>query len=119
MTIIIDTREHKLKSVFDSKQTIYSSKQLNLGDIIIEKDNIPIYLFERKTLDDLLSSIVDGRYENQSIRLDSSNIPNKHIFYILEGNIQTYTSNRNLNYINQILYIVAFIVLYLKKDLMY
>jgi crossover junction endonuclease MUS81 len=41
------------------------------------------YIAERKTADDLGSSIVDGRYNQQKFRLSNSKI--KNIFYIVEG----------------------------------
>ena len=47
-----------------------------------------IILIERKSLNDLESSIKDGRYSEQSIRLNSSEIHNHNIYYLIEGNIQ-------------------------------
>jgi ERCC4-type nuclease len=45
-----------------------------------------ILLIERKSFSDLLSSIKDGRYEEQSYRLlNSSGMPPHSIFYLLEG----------------------------------
>ena len=49
-----------------------------------------VALFERKTLQDLLSSISDGRYEEQSFRLLECGVPKNRIFYIIEGNIENY-----------------------------
>jgi ERCC4-type nuclease len=60
---------------------------LQLGDIIIEKENDEILLIiERKSLSDLLASIKDGRYEEQSHRLiHASKIPTHNIIYVIEG----------------------------------
>lgn len=41
------------------------------------------YIIERKKADDLASSILDGRYKSQKIRLKKSEIP--HVFYLIEG----------------------------------
>lgn len=64
---------------------------LPLGDAIIcNNENEEVLLFERKTLNDLVSSIKDGRYNEQSYRLDGSNrIHNHNIIYIIEGNISS------------------------------
>ena len=47
-------------------------------------------IFERKTVRDLLASIKDGRYSEQSYRLThSSDLHNHNIIYIIEGNLST------------------------------
>lgn len=86
--VIIDERENALFRACKSTDQINISKEvLPLGDIIIASDSgIPIVLFERKTLSDLLSSIKDGRYEEQSYRLQHSLTIRPHnIVYIIEG----------------------------------
>jgi ERCC4-type nuclease len=94
MKIIIDEREH---SLYEKCQILMSQKPipniivikqvLELGDMIIKKDDDEIVcIIERKTFSDLLSSIKDGRYEEQSYRLlHSSNTPPHSIIYLLEG----------------------------------
>ena len=47
-------------------------------------------IFERKALADLMSSIKDGRYNEQSFRLNQTPINNHNIFYIIEGNIMNF-----------------------------
>ena len=61
---------------------------LELGDVIIlnEKEEI-ISIIERKTLHDMLGSIKDGRYENQSKRLQNHALSNHDIIYLIEGNM--------------------------------
>ena len=67
--------------------------QLPLGDIIIssngEIDNI---LVERKTLSDLAASIKDGRYEEQSYRLNGLPLHNHNIVYLIEGDLGKFNS---------------------------
>lgn len=59
------------------------SENLLLGDIHITYANIT-HIFERKTLQDLQASILDGRYKEQKARLLSTT-PQKFITYIIEG----------------------------------
>ena len=42
----------------------------------------------KKTVNDLLSSIVDGRYKEQSLRLDNYNLHNHNIIYLIEGDMR-------------------------------
>jgi ERCC4-type nuclease len=93
MKIIIDEREtalyEKCYSIVQGNSTsIQLSKQvLNLGDILFKTDeDKDVLLIERKSLSDLLSSIKDGRYEEQSYRLlHSSGYPSHSIIYMIEG----------------------------------
>lgn len=60
-------------------------KQLELGDAILHSDKDLLYI-ERKTIQDLLASIKDGRYEEQSHRLaNASGVPTHNVIYIIEG----------------------------------
>lgn len=88
--IIIDTREIKLlNSIFerdlnDIKDNInIIKKQLDIGDINIKYNDIDL-IFERKTVNDLLSSLKDGRLHEQKFRLLENYNP-KNITYIIEG----------------------------------
>ena len=70
-------------------------EQLHIGDIVFEDDSgSPILIFERKTLNDLAASIKDGRYTEQSFRLDKEAIHNHNIIYIIEGDIERYNEKR-------------------------
>jgi ERCC4-type nuclease len=72
-------------------------ESLPLGDIIInngKNDNgindngkNDIIIIERKSINDLAASIKDGRYEEQSYRLNGLEIHNHNIIYLIEGNI--------------------------------
>lgn len=67
---------------------VIESKQLELGDLVLCDDMDEILLmFERKSIDDLASSIRDGRYREQSSRLNKYSVHNHNIIYIIEGNI--------------------------------
>jgi ERCC4-type nuclease len=63
-------------------------ENLPLSDIIIkDKNNNELILIERKSINDLASSIQDGRYNEQSYRLDNTEIHNHNIIYLIEGNL--------------------------------
>ena len=117
MNIILDCREKDLIHLFDVKERIYSSASLPLGDILIRnKQNEDVLLFERKTLNDLLCSIQDGRYEEQSFRLQQSALPNDRIYYIIEGNIEKYKGRDNTKslYSNSTIYSCIYSLSHLK-----
>jgi crossover junction endonuclease MUS81 len=74
-------------------------ENLKLGDIIIsDGGENELLLFERKSLNDLASSIKDGRYVEQSFRLDGyESVPNHNIVYIIEGDLSKWKENANYN----------------------
>ncbi len=84
MEIVIDSREHKLIEFLQHNNPNFSFavKTLDVGDIIVKKENFVVAILERKTFDDLQSSICDGRFKEQKHRLMTSA---STIFYILEG----------------------------------
>jgi len=86
----IDYREKALIALFNSNEIPIITQSLDIGDIQIvfkDNDNEHIQLiFERKTINDLYSSIRDGRYHEQKSRL-VSNLPRDRITYIIEGTI--------------------------------
>lgn len=95
MKLILDERERDLYdecySIQCSQPTpsyvVLSKEVLPLGDAIIRTDDDKdILLIERKSFSDLLASIKDGRYEEQSYRLmHSSGYPLHSIVYLIEG----------------------------------
>jgi ERCC4-type nuclease len=91
MNLILDCRERKLIKYLEANEISHSVEALTLGDICIKNsEGQMVALFERKTIQDLLSSISDGRYEEQSFRLLECGLPKNRIFYIIEGNIENY-----------------------------
>jgi ERCC4-type nuclease len=95
MLIKIDNREHDLIKQINQlilfipifKKLTVITENLPLGDIIISNNNEDKIIIERKSICDLLSSIKDGRYEEQSYRLNGLNHPNHNIYYLIEGDI--------------------------------
>ena len=92
MKLIIDIRETALLEkcsycLGNDTYTHILQKPLDLGDVLIQTDgDKDVAIVERKTFQDLLASIKDGRYEEQSHRLrHSSGFPPHNIIYIIEG----------------------------------
>lgn len=95
MHIIIDERERDLYEKIDNivnfsgnNTSIQISREvLPLGDILIRTDGQRnVVLIERKSFSDLLESIKDGRYEEQSYRLIHTGEYSPHnIIYMIEG----------------------------------
>ena len=89
----IDNRETKLIPLLEKP---FSVEQLDIGDIQIvasledEKEE-QLILIERKTIDDLAKSIVDGRYREQKKRILGSSF--KKIIYLIEGDIEGYSGS--------------------------
>lgn len=87
--IVLDERERDLYEEIQKIQTDIpiSKRVLTIGDILItNQENKPLLLIERKTLRDLLASIKDGRYTEQSYRLlNASGLPPHNILYCIEG----------------------------------
>ena len=100
MLIRIDTREHELIKkcelllvavpVFKDLKIVV--QQLPLGDIVISDNQNDNIIVERKTLSDLAASIKDGRYEEQSYRLNGLPLNNHNIVYLIEGDLSKFNS---------------------------
>lgn len=105
MKLIIDNREpdaiiQYVNAITNNEQPkavkiTVEVKPLHIGDYEIYYDNHvkPCIIIERKSLADLESSIKDGRYKEQSFRLDKSLTHNHNIIYLIEGNIQNYRNS--------------------------
>ena len=81
--LIIDNRENSLIQLFEENNITIKKQNLDIGDIIIEYNDEPIIIIERKTLTDLNTSIIDGRYKEQKVRFINTNQQCKKI-YLLE-----------------------------------
>lgn len=98
MIIKVDNREQELLKEINKlvlfipafKQIKIETANLPLGDIIISDENEDKIIIERKCLNDLLASIKDGRYEEQSYRLNGLNHHNHNIYYMIEGDVNKF-----------------------------
>lgn len=91
----IDNREPIIfKNEFINKNNCVF-KNLDQGDLIFKKyynlnDFEILIIVERKSIEDLLSSVKDNRYNDQITRFNNLNIDNRNIIYIIEGNKNRY-----------------------------
>lgn len=99
MQLLIDLREPKtlIDYIISLNETstnkiIIVQKNLTIGDYVFydEVNAKEILIIERKSLADLEASIKDGRYSEQSFRLNETSLHNHNIIYLLEGAIIKY-----------------------------
>jgi ERCC4-type nuclease len=86
-TALIEQMQRQISSIPVFKNIQLILETLPIGDIIINDENVDRIIIERKTINDLLSSIKDGRYEEQSYRLNGLNHHNHNIIYLIEGDV--------------------------------
>jgi ERCC4-type nuclease len=94
MKLVVDCREKELIKQIN-QQVLFTPQfkkikivieNLPIGDILIKNDDDEDELIiERKTISDLLSSIKDGRYDEQSYRLNGIAHHNHNVIYLIEG----------------------------------
>jgi ERCC4-type nuclease len=87
---LIDKLEKTLETFVSYNNIQIEKENLPLGDIIINDGTKDCVIIERKTLKDLAASIKDGRYEEQSYRLNGLEHHNHNIYYLIEGDINTF-----------------------------
>lgn len=123
MFIKVDSREKDLQAklsfyisnipAFRNLKVITES--LPIGDVIISgNNNEDILIIERKTIIDLLSSIKDGRYEEQSYRLNGTSVHNHNIMYVIEGDVNKMNMFRDTKFEKLTLYSAIFSLNYYK-----
>jgi ERCC4-type nuclease len=101
LLLLVDNRENKcldvLNQLITTKSETKSSSKINTninikcenlvyGDFQIQLNGNILFLFERKTIDDLLASIKDGRYKNQKANVLAS-YKHTQYYYIIEGKV--------------------------------
>jgi len=122
MIIKVDAREtdllqhlnHQVTNIPVFKSITIQTETLPIGDIIIcdKEDKL---IIERKSVTDLLSSIKDGRYEEQSYRLNGLNHHNHNIIYLVEGDVNRVNRFKTDNKIEKLtLYSAMFSLNYFK-----
>lgn len=97
----IDNRERDLIQLFQNNNVAIQSYNLDIGDIQINyvDENNKDYLLtiiERKTYDDLSTSIKDGRYKEQKNRILNSVPQNIRKIYLIEGNKNNFNLPQNI-----------------------
>jgi ERCC4-type nuclease len=123
MIIKVDTREpdllqqlnHITSSTPSFKNIVIKFETLPIGDIIICDDNEEKLIIERKSVSDLMASIKDGRYEEQSYRLNGINHHNHNIIYLVEGDVSRVNRYKPNNIVERLtLYSAMFSLNYYK-----
>ena len=110
MIIKIDTREAALLQQINNqvatipvfKNIKVISETLPIGDIIINDETEDKIVIERKSVADLLSSIKDGRYEEQSYRLNGLHHHNHNIVYLIEGDVNRVNRFKTDNHVEKL-----------------
>lgn len=95
MLIKVDIREKDLINLISEelkqnngfKDLKMEVETLPLGDIILNDSGKDLVIIERKSIRDLAASIKDGRYEEQSYRLNGIDHHNHNILYLIEGQL--------------------------------
>lgn len=91
-SVVIDNREIALFPHL-SKDFSYQKENLVLGDVVFKENDSLVLLIERKSVDDLVQSIKDGRYREQKQRIRESGISSGNCVYLIEGRLPRYSSN--------------------------
>jgi ERCC4-type nuclease len=96
VTLKVDHREGKWKECYDAlpecKEYNVVYENLEFGDFqYIVEEQVKL-MIERKSIDDLLASIKDGRYKNQKARVLAQFQP-QQVYYIIEGKRSAYHSS--------------------------
>ena len=112
MLIKVDVREKDLilqiniltSTIPLFKDLIIKTETLPIGDIIIfnEETNSSELYIERKSISDLLASIKDGRYEEQSYRLNGLNHHNHNVIYLIEGDVNKVNRFKESNHMEKL-----------------
>jgi ERCC4-type nuclease len=123
--LIVCVKNILLEPSFQNPNIILEIVNLPLGDIILSslslcaslgksppklaftsgdkgvQERKELLIMERKSIHDLSASIRDGRYDEQSFRLNGISLPNHNILYLVEGEINSFTMNRFKHKINK------------------
>lgn len=114
--IRIDAREKDLISLIRTKypEEKIIVESLPLGDCILERTNSPNsnekIIIERKSVLDLVASIKDGRYNEQSYRLNGNAVHNHNVVYLIEGDVNRLRQAKE----KQMVYSAMFSIQYFK-----
>ena len=98
MKLLVDNREPRgLKELLSIRlEDKVEFLNLEIGDFqIIDNSKNVVLLVERKSYEDLICSIKDGRYSEQSYRLNEYPLDNHKIYYLIEGETTNFINKSN------------------------
>lgn len=85
--LVIDHREkHISRHSSEFADITAVTRQLTIGDFVVQSDNRIYAVFERKTLPDAAASIRDGRWNNREKLFALRDAHNCRVFFIIERN---------------------------------
>jgi len=116
MELIIDNRE-SIKKYFNDKNLEWVKFQnLDLGDYVFNYNEELVCIIERKTIEDLASSIKDGRYREQKSRL-IMNYPKSKLIYLIEGDFTKPNNSIKYNKVSKNTIYSSLINMYLRDNI--
>jgi len=109
LVLLADNREKDIVAELQQKKShiLVASRPISIGDFawmirilsdipgVPHKEIMLEYIVERKTIDDMIGSIMDRRYREQKFRLERCLIERR--IYLLEGNLPKASSWRPIN----------------------
>jgi len=95
--IVIDFREKDIIKYCNEMNEVKNEIEIKTDNLLLGDIQIDKLLIERKTINDLAASIVDGRYKEQSFRLSKALDEGFKVFYFIEGNMDLYTGSISKN----------------------
>ncbi|MEM1620124.1 MAG: ERCC4 domain-containing protein [Fervidicoccaceae archaeon] len=101
LDVIIDTREHALNPIFKEALERRGLKvglmKLEEGDFAVPSSGLGCALIERKTVDDLINSVIDERIWSQLARLRAAASKARvEVYLLIEGDVSRTLSNRSV-----------------------
>ena len=85
MELVVDNRERYVIEEFEKNGYPITTKQMTTADFAIINGDKIIAIFERKTLKDYASSIIDGRHQNKQKLIDMRAETGCDVYYIIES----------------------------------
>lgn len=113
-THLLEQMKNLIENIPSYKDIVIKTETLPLGDILICSEGNTKLVIERKSISDLNSSIKDGRYEEQSYRLNGLEHHNHNIIYVIEGDINKFNRFRDNKVEKMTLYSAIFSLNYYK-----
>ena len=115
MELIVDNRESTTDYYKNLGKSWITFENLDLGDYIFKYKGQIVCVIERKTIEDMASSINDGRYREQKARL-LENFQKNQIIYLIEGDLTHHNLSFEFNKVSKETIYSALVNLYLRDN---
>lgn len=115
MEFIVDNRESTTDYYKNLGKSWITFENLDLGDYIFKYKGQIACVIERKTIEDMASSINDGRYREQKARL-LENFQKPQIIYLIEGDLSQNNLSFEFNKVSKETIYSALVNLYLRDN---